>query len=183
MSKCNQSRLWTGIACWSALILLAVPAAWGQQADKADPKRADLEKRLDRLLEEIGNLRRELRPDKPDAKRADEVDKTRAEVKKLASEVDKLQDQLRDATRKLQKAQDQLDELEGRRRGTSADPRMGPGGRSYYPDWRDWRNRMGRPDGRSSGRDDAKPADLDKRFERLLQEFEDMRRELRRDKR
>lgn len=148
---------------------LAGPAGLSQQPD---PKRADLEKRLDRLLKEMEDVRRELGQDKPDTKRAEQIDKARAEVKKQVADIEKLQNQLREAYSRLQKAQDQLDELEGRRR-SPGDMRGGP--------W-DWRDRMARPVIEPQQRGDARPADLERRLDRLLQEMEDIRRELRRER-
>jgi DNA repair exonuclease SbcCD ATPase subunit len=154
------------------VLLLALPAS-AQQPDKPDPKQTDLEKRLDRLLQEMDAIRKELARDKPDPKRTEQIDKARADVKKQTAEVEKLQEQLREAYSRLQKAQGQLDELEGRpSRGS-----RGPGGNFGRFDWRGMGGR-----GRPPDRRDAPPGatDLDKRLDRLLEELEDLRKEIRR---
>src|SRR5436190_230282 len=99
---------WTLLSLGALLLTLATAAA---EQDRADPKPGDVEKRLDRLLKEIEDLRRGLAKDKDkdkaDPKNAEQADKARTEVKKQTAEVEKLQEQLREARGRLEKAQNQ----------------------------------------------------------------------------
>lgn len=168
-----------GLGCLAVLslgvLLLAVPVARAQPKGKP----ADLEKRFDLLLQELEDLRRDLGRDKPDPKAEQQIAKMRADMKKQAAEIEKLQQQLREAISGFQKAQDQLDKLEGRKRSSFG---MGWGSWSSS-DWRNWQNRMAPGDKRPTPRADTKPADPEQRLEMLLKGIEELRRELRKDKR
>jgi len=175
------------LTCLAALgLALLLPAAAGAQPPfgKQGPKGGgggDLEKKLDQLIRDVEQIKKQMGQTRTDAAKSPEaVDRARADVKKDTAEVKKLQEQLTEARRKLQQDQVKLNELEGKKQSPYTMRRWGgyggPGfGGGFGPG-------SGATPSTPQSRD-IRTGDDQQKLNQLLQQVEELLREMKRAKR